>query len=147
MRGKPSSSAPVLLLRLQEFAQQDADHFPVSDHATARFDGPCFRRIEELGNDDGRGVDAAHLADEIRVGSFARPRSASEQDQLFGKAQLAASEFLLHFPPDGTEDELRIFDFQVDGCGLGGWRGLGWVHGRNPSSQKVNTFARAKPAQ
>ena len=100
---------------------------PVADHAATSLDGARFRRVEKLGDDDRRRVDAAHLADEIRIGSLARARGASEQDQLLGKAQSAAAELLLHLAPDGTEDELRILDLQIEW--RWSWRVMGAVLG------------------
>ena len=77
-------------------------------------------RGEELGNDDRRRVDTAHLADEVGVGPLARARGTAEQDQFLGEAQSGAAELLLQIAPDGTEDELRILDLQIGGGGLGG---------------------------
>jgi len=44
----------VLLLRLKQLAQQDADHLPVPDHAAACLDGARLRCVKELGNHNGR---------------------------------------------------------------------------------------------
>ena len=85
----------VLLLGLKQLAQEDADHLPVPDHAAARLDGARLRGVKELGNHDGRRLDAAHLADEVRVGAFARARRPPEQDQLLGETHPAAAELPL----------------------------------------------------
>ncbi len=85
----------VLLLRLKQLAQQDADHLPVPDHAAACLDGARLRCVKELRNHDGRRLDAAHLADEIRVGAFARARRPPEQDQLLGETNPPAAELPL----------------------------------------------------
>ena len=70
-------------------------------------------------------LDAAHLADEVRVGAFARARRAPEQDQLLGKTHPAAAELPLQLPPDGAKDELRILDFQLRGVRCGRQQGGG----------------------
>src|ERR1700733_8480885 len=66
----------VLLLRRKQLAQEDADYLPVPDHAAACLDGPSLRRVKELGNHNGPSLDAAHLADKVRVGAFASLRAS-----------------------------------------------------------------------
>ena len=105
----------VLLLGLKQLTKEDADYLPVSHHSATRLDRARLRCLKELGNHDGRRADAAHLADEVRIGAFACARSPPEQDQLPGKTHPAPADFPLELPPDGTKDDLRILDLQVGG--------------------------------
>jgi hypothetical protein len=116
---------PVLLLRSKQLAQQNAHHFPVSDHPATGLDGPRLRCIKELGNHDRRRLDAAHLANEIRVRAFACARRPSEQDQLLGESHSGAAELSLQLPPDRAKDELRVLDFQFRGISRGRQKGCG----------------------
>src|ERR1700674_296607 len=85
----------VLLLRLRQLAQQDSDYLPIPDHAASCLDGARLRCVKELGNHNGWRLDVAHLANEVRVGAFARTRRPPEQDQLLGETHPAAAELPL----------------------------------------------------
>ena len=57
---------------------------------------------------------ATHLSDEGGVSAFAGAGRAAEQDDFLGKAEIVMADFLFQPAPDSIEDELGIFDFEVN---------------------------------
>jgi len=110
----------ILLLGLEELAQQDAHDLAVADHAALRLDLPRLGAVQELAHHDRRRRDLPQLANEIRVRSLARARRAAQQDQLLRKAHSRAAMLRFEFLPNAVENNLRVLDFEISRRGGSG---------------------------
>ena len=112
--GEPVEHGPVLLFGLQQFLEKDADHLAVSHHAALRLDFERLGAVEQLADHDRFRVDVAQGPDEVGVGPLARARSAAQQDQFLGKAEILPAIVGLQLLPCAVENELCVFDFEID---------------------------------
>ena len=79
----------VVVLRLEEFLEQQADHLAVADHLAGVLDRHRLRAGEQAADDDRRGGDVAGLGDERRVGALAGAGAPPSQMNSRGKRRLS----------------------------------------------------------
>ncbi len=78
--GKTVEDDAIAVLSFEQFAQQQPNHFAITDHSTGVFDSACFRCVEQGADHDGIRCEAARLCDEGGVRALAGAGCAPEQD-------------------------------------------------------------------
>ena len=48
------------------------------------------------------------------MSTLTRSGGTAKQNQLFGESQIVVANFLFQIAPDGFENDLSVFDFEVD---------------------------------
>jgi dTDP-glucose 4,6-dehydratase len=128
---KPVEHGAVGIFGLEQLAEEDINHLPVTNHCTASLDFFRFRTRQQLAHHKRRCGDIPQLHDKVRVGTLAGSGRTPQQDQFTRKSKVLAPQPRLQSLPDTVENKLRIFDFKVSGLS-GLFQGVG--HAGHPAT-------------
>ena len=111
---KPVEHRAGLIVRVQQRLEHELNDLAIADHPAPGLDRPGLRCVEQFADDDRFFGDVPDLANEVRVGALAGTGGPAQEDQLLGEPHLVATPGGFQLSPDGPEDQLRVFDLEVD---------------------------------
>jgi hypothetical protein len=101
--------------------ERKAGHLAVANHHSGIDELARSRALEQRTDHDRLGGEAAIVLDEAGLGSLAGARSAVQPDDFIRKLEPLDADLIDQILPSGIENEIGVFDFEIDGLRSAGF--------------------------